>query len=108
MSTAPRQVPASGPYVMRAMRWRVPRVRNPCRWCPHPPDRLNRVVERETGPGAGVRGAMSEVVVRLREQILAGEYPVGVGLPSEAELAALHGVSRRAIRTALAALARQG
>lgn len=51
---------------------------------------------------------MSEVVVRLREQILAGEYPVGVGLPSEAELAALHGVSRRVIRTALAALARQG
>lgn len=51
---------------------------------------------------------MSEVVVRLREQILSGAYPVGFGLPSEVELAALHGVSRRAIRTALAALARQG
>ncbi|QNA93181.1 GntR family transcriptional regulator [Microbacterium sp. Se63.02b] len=51
---------------------------------------------------------MSEVLGRLREQILDGTYPVGSGLPSEVELAALHGVSRRTIRTALAALGRQG
>lgn len=51
---------------------------------------------------------MNEVITRLREQILDGSYSVGSGLPSEVELAAIHGRSRRTIRTALAALARQG
>lgn len=51
---------------------------------------------------------MSEVLVRLREQILDGTYAVGTALPSEADLAVIHGVSRRTVRTALATLARQG
>lgn len=51
---------------------------------------------------------MSTVLQRLRDRILAGEYPVGGVLPSEMELASLHGVSRRTVRTALATLARQG
>lgn len=51
---------------------------------------------------------MSEVLARLRGQILDGTYAGGAGLPSEMELAALHGVSRRTIRTVLATLARQG
>ncbi len=51
---------------------------------------------------------MSDVAVLLREQVLSGVYPVGAALPSEVELAAIHRVSRRSIRTALASLARQG
>lgn len=51
---------------------------------------------------------MSDVVHRLREQILRGDHAVGTALPSELELADREGVSRRVIRTALATLARQG
>lgn len=51
---------------------------------------------------------MREVTGILRAQILDGEHPIGARLPSEIDLAAQHGVSRRVIRTALATLARQG
>ena len=51
---------------------------------------------------------MSEVVTQLRAQIIGGAYTGGAALPSELELAAIHGVSRRVVRTALATLARQG
>ncbi|GAA5199788.1 GntR family transcriptional regulator [Microbacterium jejuense] len=44
----------------------------------------------------------------LRARIVGGHFPVGTRLPSELELAAHYGVSRRAVRTALSLLARRG
>lgn len=51
---------------------------------------------------------MSGVAGSIREQIERGEHPIGARLPSELELAERLGVTRRAVRTALATLARQG
>lgn len=44
----------------------------------------------------------------LRRRIVSGELPAGTRLPSELELAAARGSSRSVVRSALAALARQG
>lgn len=49
-----------------------------------------------------------DVVGELRRKILSGELPAGSRLPSELELAAARGTSRSAVRSALAALGRQG
>ncbi|MFD1746239.1 FadR/GntR family transcriptional regulator [Rhizobium helianthi] len=40
----------------------------------------------------------------LRQSILAGQYPPGTKLPSEAQLGEVHGVSRTVVREAIAAL----
>lgn len=48
------------------------------------------------------------IVDDLARQIRAGAYPVGARLPSERELARLHGVSRMTAREALEALRHQG
>ncbi len=56
------------------------------------------------------RGADNEIdaLADLRRRIIAGEFLVGTRLPSEVELAVHYRVSRRAVRTALALLARRG
>lgn len=54
------------------------------------------------------RARYREIHDQLREQILAGVYKPGDKLPTEMELAALHGVSRVTSAAALAALAREG
>lgn len=51
---------------------------------------------------------MRSIAGVIRDQILDGAYPIGSRLPSELDLAERHGVSRRAVRTALASLARAG
>lgn len=48
------------------------------------------------------------VAQRLLEQIQSGDYPVGALLPTEMELAALHGVSRQTVRQAIAQLRQKG
>src|SRR5579872_3658400 len=54
------------------------------------------------------RARYREIHDQLREQILGGVYKPGDKLPTEMELAALHGVSRVTSAAALAALAREG
>ncbi|MFM9367001.1 GntR family transcriptional regulator [Streptomyces sp. Da 82-17] len=49
-----------------------------------------------------------EIADELRRAIADGRYPVGAVLPSEAELAAAHGVSRGTLRQAFGALQSEG
>ncbi|MFI7098421.1 GntR family transcriptional regulator [Streptomyces sp. NPDC050161] len=49
-----------------------------------------------------------QIAETLRQAVTAGTHPVGSALPSEAELAAAHGVSRGTVRQALAALQAEG
>lgn len=49
-----------------------------------------------------------DLIGDLRRRIVSGELPAGTRLPSELELAAAQGSSRSVVRSALAALARQG
>ncbi len=49
-----------------------------------------------------------QIYAQLRQQILSGLYRTGDKLPTEMELAALHGVSRVTSAAALTALAREG
>ena len=51
---------------------------------------------------------VEQAAARLREQIAAGEWPVGSRLPGETTLAASLGVGRSTVREALRALAGQG
>ncbi|NLE39032.1 MAG: FadR family transcriptional regulator [Pirellulaceae bacterium] len=53
-------------------------------------------------------GLVREVVDRLREQILAGEYPSGGTLPPEGKLGEDLGVSRTVVREAMRILGAQG
>ncbi|MEU1726464.1 GntR family transcriptional regulator [Nonomuraea sp. NPDC005692] len=48
------------------------------------------------------------IAAELRDDILAGAYPVGSQLPSEAELAARHGAARGTVRQAVAVLVAEG
>jgi GntR family transcriptional regulator len=50
----------------------------------------------------------AQVARGVRERIVSGEYRAGDRLPSEAELCALHGVSRMTARRAVALLVRDG
>lgn len=63
-------------------------------------------------PGQGGRRARRSLVEKvhgeLRAAILAGAYPVGTRLPTEAELTARHAVSRTVVREAIAALRSEG
>ncbi|QAY72379.1 GntR family transcriptional regulator [Agromyces protaetiae] len=66
---------------------------------------------RSSGRGADpavARVGAPDIVGDLRARIASGDLPAGTRLPSELELAARQGSSRSAVRTALAALARQG
>ena len=71
-------------------------------------------MERITGKSRGNHGALPSggrsraVFLALQEAIAAGRYPVGSVLPGETKLAAVHGVSRVTVRSALAALADAG
>ncbi|MGW4469723.1 GntR family transcriptional regulator [Nonomuraea sp. NPDC004354] len=49
-----------------------------------------------------------QIADRLRERIVAGEYPAGSALPSEAELCAEFGVARNTARRGLAVLEDEG
>lgn len=65
------------------------------------------------GPGAtaeqpGTAPLYLKVAHRMLEQIQGGDYPVGSLLPTEVELAALHGVSRQTVRQAIAQLRQKG
>jgi GntR family transcriptional regulator, transcriptional repressor for pyruvate dehydrogenase complex len=50
------------------------------------------------------RGAVGDVLARLKEQIAAGEYKPNARLPSESELCKAFGVSRPVVREALMSL----
>ncbi|MEU8252264.1 GntR family transcriptional regulator [Nonomuraea sp. NPDC048916] len=50
----------------------------------------------------------SQIADRLRARIVAGEYPAGSALPSEAELCAEFGVARNTARRGLAVLEDEG
>src|SRR5262249_46519226 len=54
------------------------------------------------------RARYRQIYAHLRRQILSGVYRVGDKLPTEMEVAALHGVSRVTSAAALTALAREG
>ncbi len=56
----------------------------------------------------GLRLRYREVAADLDRRIAAGDFPVGVRLPSEQSLAAQHGVARGTVRHALATLHRRG
>ncbi|MGW7417489.1 GntR family transcriptional regulator [Streptomyces sp. NPDC054863] len=58
---------------------------------PHPPNRRHQ-----------------QIAAALREAVADGRYPVGSTLPSESELAALHGVSRGTVRQAVSSLLAEG
>jgi GntR family transcriptional regulator len=49
-----------------------------------------------------------ELAAQLRKQILAGEYPPGTRLPTDAEMTNVHGVSRQTVRQAFAELVSEG
>ncbi|MFI0983518.1 GntR family transcriptional regulator [Streptomyces sp. NPDC021093] len=49
-----------------------------------------------------------QITAALREAIADGRYPVGSTLPSESELAGLHGVSRGTVRQAVSSLLAEG
>ena len=53
-------------------------------------------------------GLVARVSEAIRRQIRGGDYPPGARLPSEAQLTALHGVSRTVVREAIAALRADG
>jgi DNA-binding FadR family transcriptional regulator len=61
----------------------------------------------ETGTVAS-RRLHEQVLNALVERIVAGEFPTGASLPSEAELCEAYGVSRSSIREALRVLAEKG
>lgn len=67
----------------------------------HPPAQPQGLASPRTAP------RYAEVAASLRTRILAGEFPVGARLPSEAALADDLGVTRSLVRAALAQLARQ-
>jgi GntR family transcriptional repressor for pyruvate dehydrogenase complex len=56
----------------------------------------------------GAGSLVAQVGEAIRRQILAGDYPAGARLPSEAQLTELHGVSRTVVREAIAALRADG
>lgn len=56
----------------------------------------------------GTGSLVTQVGDAIRRQILAGDYPTGARLPSEAQLTELHGVSRTVVREAIAALRADG
>ncbi|MFP1630796.1 FadR/GntR family transcriptional regulator [Zhengella sp. ZM62] len=58
---------------------------------------------------AGRRGNLVLILARtLRDAIRRGDFAIGERMPSEAELTALHGVSRTVVREAIAALRLEG
>lgn len=56
----------------------------------------------------GAGSLVAQVGEAIRRQILAGDYPTGARLPSEAQLTELHGVSRTVVREAIANLKASG
>ena len=58
--------------------------------------------------GVATRRLHEQVLDALVERIVAGEFPVGASLPSEAELCELYNVSRSSVREALRVLAEKG
>lgn len=53
-------------------------------------------------------GLIDQVIEQLREQIVAGTWPIGSRIPTEAELAHLTGTSRNTIREAVQSLVHAG
>ncbi|HET9654526.1 MAG TPA: FadR/GntR family transcriptional regulator [Kineosporiaceae bacterium] len=53
-------------------------------------------------------GLIDQVIEQLREQILAGTWPIGSRIPTEAELAQLTGTSRNTVREAVQSLVHAG
>ncbi|MBW6422853.1 FadR family transcriptional regulator [Rhizobium sp. XQZ8] len=61
-------------------------------------------VETKLDTGRGSRTLVSQLGDALRQAIIAGQFPPGSRLPSEAQLTETHGVSRTVVREAIAAL----
>src|SRR3954469_23145413 len=53
-------------------------------------------------------GLIEQVIDQLREQIVAGTWPIGGRIPTESELAALTGPSRNTVREAVQSLVHAG
>src|SRR3954469_19377815 len=53
-------------------------------------------------------GLIEQVIDQLREQILAGTWPIGGRIPTESELAQLTGTSRNTVREAVQSLVHAG
>jgi len=53
-------------------------------------------------------GLIEQVIDQLREQIVAGTWPIGSRIPTEAELAQLTGTSRNTVREAVQSLVHAG
>src|SRR3954471_16245408 len=53
-------------------------------------------------------GLIEQVIEQLREQILAGTWPIGSRIPTESELAGLTGTSRNTVREAVQSLVHSG
>jgi DNA-binding FadR family transcriptional regulator len=53
-------------------------------------------------------GLIDQVIEQLREQIVAGTWPIGGRIPTEAELAQLTGTSRNTVREAVQSLVHAG
>src|SRR5919202_4889112 len=53
-------------------------------------------------------GLIEQVIDQLREQIVAGTWPIGARIPTEAELAQLTGTSRNTVREAVQSLVHAG
>lgn len=53
-------------------------------------------------------GLIEQVIEQLREQILAGTWPIGGRIPTESELAQLTGTSRNTVREAVQSLVHAG
>src|SRR3954447_331643 len=53
-------------------------------------------------------GLIEQVIDQLREQIVAGTWPIGGRIPTESELAALTGTSRNTVREAVQSLVHAG
>src|ERR687883_307824 len=53
-------------------------------------------------------GLIEQVIDQLREQIVAGTWPIGARTPTEAELAQLPGTSRNTVREAVQSLVHAG
>jgi DNA-binding FadR family transcriptional regulator len=53
-------------------------------------------------------GLIEQVIEQLREQILAGTWPIGGRIPTESELATLTGTSRNTVREAVQSLVHSG
>ncbi len=62
----------------------------------------------ERGPVRRLTPLYFQLYLKLRDGLAAGRHPPGVAIPSEPELARLHGVSRVTVRRTLEHLARDG